>query len=163
MKIIISIWFLLFIINLFLMVVNIFSRDENAIKFSFWTKLFPLQFLLVIAIIFIAKVIDGNDFSELFPHGILLLLFSFYAVYSVFMFGYSFFDEKFTWYNGIIRRKINAKSIEEIHLYQKDQVIQKFVFSLAGKMIKLRNDAGIETIILNFANTNQIPIVEKYT
>lgn len=159
MKIIASVWFVIFLINLLILVVKLFKINESKIEFSFWTKLFPLQFLVVIILYLSGQIYFNKSMIVIVPHGILILIPTLYIVYTAFMFGYKYVGKEFKWYNGLFLRKVDSDNIIKIILYKKKQDVRKVAFITQNKELTLRNDVGIDSLIFNYAKNNKIPVI----
>lgn len=153
-----EIWLVAFLVNCLLIIIKLLYIKETKITLSFWVRIMSLNVLSGVILMFLKSGISWNisDF--------IALLIPLYITYVVFMFRYEIKNSVFVWFNGIYFRTINAEKLDEIIFYKnKKNMIKKVSFRCSGKEKILRNDLGVEHLIIKFAKKNNIRIILEQT
>jgi len=147
--------------NAIMIIFKLFDTSEKKICFSFWAKLLTLQFFMVISIAQIYSLIYRGSIYANPVWALIIFIFSLYSVYAAFSFKYSYDSNFYYWFNGIITMKIDGSKLKKIIIYKKakNQNAKKFGFVFENKIIRMRNDLGIDFMIKKYASENKIPIV----
>jgi len=139
------------------------SIKEYEIRLSIWIRTFPIYLTIPIYFIFISRMVRGQfDNPDMFSL-VGLFVFCSYVLYFFFMFKYRMDEDEFVWFNGIANTRINAKTVTNISLHLIDGKVRKieFIFGPAIKSKKMRNDLGVEWLVIKYAKKNNIPINEN--
>jgi hypothetical protein len=113
-----------------------FKRSANLLRFNPLAPLPPLMFMLLYVMIMGMDAHVTVNWLVDVP----IVLFSGWAGYFLLMFRYSYDGAHFTWFNGLWRRSIEAKSIQSIVWRRDKNRVAKVRFEYDGGTANMRTD-----------------------
>ncbi len=147
---------------LFMMMFKFLEFKQNVITLSKWPIFFIFGCALTMIITITSAYIDDALINaDYVPFWVMLSILFIYCPYCFVMFRYGYNDDAWFWFNGLYIKRIKSKEIDRIVFIKKKGKVLKFGFQLKNKLVKMRNDLGIEDVVSNFGRLNRIPIIKK--
>jgi hypothetical protein len=135
-------WLLLAFIALLAFAFRPIRFTATSVRFSLHAPVAPLMLLLLI--LFDMEVQRWSQWRA----GVALILFFGYGAYAAAMFGYVYDGTRFSWFNGLWRRSVDASSIRTIVWRRDNKRIGKVRFECGDRSVRMRTEFEYIVIIL---------------
>jgi hypothetical protein len=157
MRVVILLWGPIILVHGLMGLANLFTRQEQSVRFSAWARSAIVNATLFIGAIFFDTTSQGR--AQGIGYGVLIILIFCYFGYACFMFGYEYDGSRLRWFNGIVVRRVYADAIREVTMLSDKRRIAKVELILRDRRVRLRNDLpDVAGIVKRIASDRSIPI-----
>lgn len=153
---ILQIWGAGLIIVIIMMIRNMFKITENSVRLSNWSRLLTLWATIPLFLVLAYDVLTRGDFSNVYPHGLQLLLAFGAGTYIFFRIGCRFEGDLLIWSLGLLPNKMRAGDIDKIVFCYEKSMITSILLVSGDKEKRVRDDFNASIVITNFARIHNI-------